>query len=110
MDKLWSNDGTAPEYFITTMSKRRFQTLGSEERKKVDNLASIWRIWEKFLQACSNSYSPGENITTDEMMEPFRGRCKFRVYMKSKPWRYGIKIYATVDSRTFYTLYMEIYK
>lgn len=43
------------------------------------------------------------------MLEAFRGRCKFRQYIANKPAKYGIKIYALVDARTFYTSNMEIY-
>lgn len=119
LDELWSVDGTAPEIFIATMSQRRFRLLSQAlrfddentraARRKLDNLAPIRDVFDSFVKTCSESYSVGENVTVDEMMEPFRGRCKFRVYMKSKPCRYGIKIYATVDSSTFYTAYMEIY-
>uniref|UniRef100_A0A1B6J326 PiggyBac transposable element-derived protein domain-containing protein n=1 Tax=Homalodisca liturata TaxID=320908 RepID=A0A1B6J326_9HEMI len=27
IDELWANDGTAPDFFVATMSKKRFQTL-----------------------------------------------------------------------------------
>lgn len=43
------------------------------------------------------------------MLESFRGKCRFRQYIANKPAKYGIKIFSLVDSRTFYTLNMEIY-
>lgn len=43
------------------------------------------------------------------MLESFRGRCSFRVYIPSKPNKYGIKTHALVDSRTYYTSNMEVY-
>uniref|UniRef100_A0A1B6MIG5 PiggyBac transposable element-derived protein domain-containing protein n=1 Tax=Graphocephala atropunctata TaxID=36148 RepID=A0A1B6MIG5_9HEMI len=119
LDELWAVDGTAPEIFIATMSERRFRLLSQAlrfddentraARKKLDNLAPIRDIFDSFVKTCGESYSVGDNVTIDEMMEPFRGRCKFRMYIKNKPCKYGIKIYATVDSATFYTAYMEIY-
>ncbi|KAL4143281.1 hypothetical protein QTP88_005632 [Uroleucon formosanum] len=54
-------------------------------------------------------YNKGEYCTIDEMLEGFRGRCKFRQYIVNKPNKYGIKIFALVDSRVFYTVNMEIY-
>lgn len=45
----------------------------------------------------------------DEILESFRGRCKFRVYIPSKPAKLGIKMYALVDSLMFYTANLEIY-
>lgn len=119
LNELWAVDGTAPEIFIATMSERRFRLLSQAlrfddentraARKKLDNLAPIREIFDSFVKTCGESYSVGDNVTIDEMMEPFRGRCKFRMYIKNKPCKYGIKIYATVDSATYYTVYMEIY-
>lgn len=43
------------------------------------------------------------------MLEAFRGRCKFRQYIANKPAKYGIKIYALVDARTFFTNNLGIY-
>jgi hypothetical protein len=45
----------------------------------------------------------GELVTIDEKLEKFRGNCPFRKYIASKPGKYGIKIYALVDYRIFYT-------
>lgn len=118
-DELWSTDCTAPEFFSATMSKRRFHTLVQAirfddrnsrlERKKTDNLAPIRYIFDQFLKSCIESYTISEYSTIDEMLEAFRGRCKFMQYIANKPAKYGIKIYALVDARTFYTSNMEIY-
>lgn len=43
------------------------------------------------------------------MLEAFRGRCKFRQNIANKPAKYGIKIYALVDARTFFTNNLGIY-
>lgn len=43
------------------------------------------------------------------MLDAFRGRCKFRQYIANKPAKYGVKIYALVDARTFFTNNLEIY-
>lgn len=48
-------------------------------------------------------------VTIDEMLEAFRGRCGFRQYIKSKPARYGIKIFAMTCAKSFYTSNLEIY-
>lgn len=117
--ELWSSDGTAPEYFAATMSQRRFHTLlrairfddrtTRVERNKEDNLAAIRYVFDEFVQKCVNNYTLGEYITIDEMLDAFRGRCRFRQYIPNKPAKYGIKIYAVVDARMFYTHNLEIY-
>ncbi|XP_046681468.1 uncharacterized protein LOC124368236 [Homalodisca vitripennis] len=88
----------------------RFDDKGTRNaRKKIDNLASIRKVFESFVSSCNSSYTPGEYLTIDEKLEGFRGRCMFRQYISSKPDKYGIKIYAMVDARTFFTVNMEIY-
>lgn len=72
-------------------------------------MVPIRDIFEEFVGYCQANYQVGENVTIDEMLEAFRGRCKFRQYIPSKPARYGIKVYALVDSSEFYTFNLEIY-
>lgn len=43
------------------------------------------------------------------MLPAFRGKCSFPQYIPSKPNKYGIKIQAAVDARSFYTFNMEVY-
>lgn len=43
------------------------------------------------------------------MLEQFRGRCSFRVYIKLKAAKYGIKIYAFVDAINFYLFKLQFY-
>ncbi|XP_044593669.1 piggyBac transposable element-derived protein 3-like [Cotesia glomerata] len=119
LKELWGTDGTAPDCYRAVMSKSRFCTLlaalkfddinDREERKKVDNLAPIREFSDSFIERCQQNYTPGEYLTIDEMLQAFRGRCKFRQYIANKPARYGIKIYSMADSKRFYTYNMEIY-
>lgn len=48
-------------------------------------------------------------MTIDEILAAFRGNCSFRVYVPSKPNKYGIKICAIVDAKLFYTIELEVY-
>ncbi|KAB0805084.1 hypothetical protein PPYR_02054 [Photinus pyralis] len=93
--ELWANSIFAPACFRLTMSRERFHLLGRamrfddindrDERKKLDNLAPIREIFEKFVNKCEQNYQVGEYCTVDEMLENFRGRCKFRQYIANKP-------------------------
>ncbi|XP_043462873.1 piggyBac transposable element-derived protein 4-like [Leptopilina heterotoma] len=119
LEELWTTDGTAPDYFRAAMSLQRFYQLLNairfdnihtrEERIKSDKLAPIREIFEAFNNNCKKHFTPGQNVTLDEMLESFRGRCSFRQYMPIKPAKYGIKVWAIVDSRLFYTVNLEIY-
>lgn len=116
---LWASDGTGIDIFRLTMSQRRFHFIQSnlcfddmttrEARKAKDNLSPIRDIFEAFVANCNKAYIPQENLTIDEMLLAFRGRCKFRQYIPSKPAKYGLKIFALVDSKSFYILNLEIY-
>ncbi|CAG9577485.1 unnamed protein product [Danaus chrysippus] len=116
---LWSNDGTGIEVFRNTMTRQRFSFLinslrfddSSTRTARVadDRLAPIRDIFEIFVKNCQNAYTPYEYLTIDEELVAFRGRCSFRQYIPSKPAKYGLKIYALVDAKTFYTMNLEIY-
>lgn len=41
-------------------------------------------------------------MTLDEKLEPFRGRRPFRQFIKSKPAKYGLKVFAPVDAKMVY--------
>lgn len=119
LSDLWASDGTGVEVFRLVMSQQRFHFIQSclcfdddttrEQRKQLDNLAPIRELFEAFVENCKTTYLPGECLTIDEMLIAFRGRCKFRQYIPSKPAKYGIKIIALVDSTNFYILNLEIY-
>ncbi|XP_026323950.1 piggyBac transposable element-derived protein 4-like [Hyposmocoma kahamanoa] len=116
---LWRTDGTGVDVFRTTMSLQRFYFLQNsirfddkstrEERKKTDNMAAIRSMFDQFVQCCQNAYTPSEFLTIDEMLLSFRGRCLFRVYIPNKPAKYGLKIFALVDAKSFYVLNLEVY-
>ena len=53
--------------------------------------------------------NPGENVTVDEQLVGFQGRCPFRQYMPSKPAKYGIKFWMLCDSSTTYVWNIQVY-
>ncbi|XP_060855395.1 uncharacterized protein LOC132933083 [Metopolophium dirhodum] len=116
---LWRTDGLGVDYFHATMNIRRFRFIlqclrfddvnSRNTRIKTDRLAPVRNIFDGFVDRCQKYYTVGEYVTVDEMLESFRGKCRFRQYIANKPAKYGIKIFSLVDSRTFYTLNMEIY-
>ena len=119
LDNLWKIDGTGIDVFWLTMSLHRLRFLlccirfddkaTRASRKILDKLAPIRDLFETFVQNCLRNYSPSEFVTIDEMLVAFRGRCPFRQYIPNKPAKYGIKIQAMADARTYYTCKMEIY-
>lgn len=116
---LWASDGTGIDIFRCTMPLKRFQFLLAclrfdkentrEERRNIDKLAPIRAVFDHFVENCRNSYTPSEYLTIDEKLESFRGRCGFRQYIPNKPAKYGLKVFAMVDAKTFYVLNLEVY-
>lgn len=119
LEDLYASDGTGLPIFPTTMSVKRVKFLLNslrfddattrQARRTLDKAAPIREVLDMFTQNCLLPYSVGENVVIDEMMVGFRGKCPFRQYMKSKPDKYGIKLYPLVDAATFYVLNIELY-
>ena len=117
--ELWERNGTGVERFWLVMSRDRFHFLlrclrfdnldTRDERRQFDKLAPIQTLFDSFVGNCKNAYTVGANTTLDEKLEAFRGRCSFKQYMPKKPNKYGIKIFALVDSSTYYASNLEVY-
>uniref|UniRef100_A0A1B6E2X5 PiggyBac transposable element-derived protein domain-containing protein n=1 Tax=Clastoptera arizonana TaxID=38151 RepID=A0A1B6E2X5_9HEMI len=117
--ELWSKDGTGLEIFYGIMSFNRFIFLLKSirfdnindrgERRKFDKFAPFREVFKLFVNNCDTHYSLGEFVTIDEQLVPFRGRCSFRQYMKSKPAKYGLKVLTMTDAKTYYVKTMEVY-
>ncbi|XP_025191783.1 uncharacterized protein LOC112592035 [Melanaphis sacchari] len=116
---LWAVDGTGIDIFHATMSMDRFLFLmrclrfddinDCAQRKELDKLAPVRKLFTIFVQNCQNAYTISEYSTIDQQLVAFRGKCPFRQYIPSKPAKYGIKIQTLCDARTWYVLSMEIY-
>ena len=66
--------------------------------KKVVNI-KFWRVIENWRH-----YKVYNCCTVYEQSLSFRGRCKFRIYIKSKPNKYELKIVTFNDARTAYSI------
>lgn len=111
LDDMWSEKfGVA--IFRYTMTKNRFEFLLNclrfddkttrAERKAGDKFAPIREIWNLFITNCKSNYTPYEYVTIDEQLLNFRGRCPFKMYLPSKPDKYGLKIIMMCDAKTYY--------
>ncbi|XP_045505907.1 piggyBac transposable element-derived protein 4-like [Colias croceus] len=106
-------------YFRAKISEARFEFLTNclrfdnratrEERRENDRLAPIRQVFDDIVKVSSELYSPSEYCTLDEMLLGFRGRCVFKMYIPSKPDKYGIKIVMLCDSKTAYMINAFVY-
>ncbi|XP_063220583.1 piggyBac transposable element-derived protein 4-like [Bacillus rossius redtenbacheri] len=118
----WSNDNIMHTPFPgRLLSRDRFRSIlfmlhindnatyvprGQENH---DPLHKVRPFFNHFVRQCKACLYPSENLTIDEGMCPFRGRLHFRVYIKNKPHKYGIKLYILCDTNTGYVLNCEVY-
>nr|CAI5830960.1 unnamed protein product [Callosobruchus analis] len=110
--ELRSTKGPAP-IFRATMSRNRTKSLlrflrfddlaTRPERRASDKLASIREIQNLFASNCKKAYIPNPAFVTTNNL------CPFTVYMKSKPDKYGLKIWALCDSSNTYCWNLQIY-
>ena len=108
-DSKWSG-----EMYRCTMSLKRFQfllicirfddrdTRVQRRNGEQGRMAPIYDFFTNVNENCKTFYSPSGEVTVDEQLYPFRGRCAFRVYIPNKPDKYGIEVVSMCDARTFY--------
>ena len=89
---------------------RRFDDKVSRTaRRQKNKLAPICDIFDLLVEKLSKNFVPYANITIDEQLVDFGGRCAFRVFMKSKPAKYGLKLWILCHSATSYALILQFY-
>lgn len=52
---------------------------------------------------------PGQVLSIDEGMVPFKGRLSFKQYMKDKPTKWGLKCFLLCDAQTGYMHKFSVY-
>ncbi|KAF2902157.1 hypothetical protein ILUMI_04032 [Ignelater luminosus] len=108
---LWTSDGSRVECMGSTMPRERSLLLlrvlrcdnfeDRAEREAYDNLVAIRDELDEFISKCRKITKMANFLLcVVEMLELFRGRCKFP---------YGIKVFSLGDARTFYTSNIEVY-
>lgn len=102
------------EKYQSTLSLNRFRFLSAslrfdnrltrDERKESNKFAHISQIWDILINQCNLNYEPSMYLTIDEQLVGFRGRCPFKMYIPSKPNKYGLKIILLCDQGTRYMI------
>ncbi|KAI5087140.1 dual specificity protein phosphatase 26 isoform X1, partial [Silurus meridionalis] len=108
---LW-DDRRGRAIFKATMSLKRFHQISRAlrfddkvtraARLRDDKLAPIRALWDLWAHRLEILFNPGRDVTVDEQLVPFKGRCRFRQYMPMKPAKYGLKLWVTADVATSY--------
>lgn len=114
---LWS-EKTGRSIFRAAMSQKRFSHISSTLRfddklsrpaRRTDKLAPFRQVWDMWTHRLMMLFSPDRDLTVDEQLVPFKGRCSFRQYIPKKPAKYGIKVWAACDVKTSYAWRLQVY-
>ncbi|CAG5024854.1 unnamed protein product [Parnassius apollo] len=86
------------------MSRNRYLLImiclhfSSETVIDPDPLYKIRSVIDYFNQKMDSCYYPAKELSLDESMVLWRGRLKFRQYIKNKKHKYGVKLYMLTES------------
>ena len=115
---LW-NKKTGRPIFGNTMARNGFSAItrclrfdskaDRPARRAQDKLAPIRDFCNQIFAKFWGNFRPSENLCVDEQLVLFRGRCPFRVYIPSKPGKYGIKIWVLADVASSYGCAFDVY-
>ena len=118
----WSEDTRFNDPWISSvMAKTRFlkitQYIHLSDTSNVpahgspgyDTLYKVRPLIDLMSEKCAECYNPGQELSVDEAMIPFKGRLHFRQYMPQKPVKFGIKVWELCDSETGYCSSFEVY-
>lgn len=112
---LWSTRDGRP-IFNKAMPRNRFTSLLRclrfdirVGRDRQDKFSPLRTIFEEIVSNFRRSFIPGAACTVDEQLVSFRGRCPFKMYIPSKPGKYGIKLWALCDTTSYYCLNLQPY-
>jgi hypothetical protein len=75
-----------------------------------EKLGTVRWLVEHFSTVSKEQYNCEVTITVDEIIVPYKGHyCNIRQYMKGKPMRFGVKVWALVSSKSQYISNLIIY-
>ena len=72
-------------------------------------LAQLGNLMTAVNATCKRYITPANSLSIDEMMIKFYGRSVVRQYMKSKPTKYGVKLWALCCACCGYSLTQKMY-
>ena len=74
-----------------------------------DKLRKVRHLNDHMKKKRLELYQPSRNVAIDERMVRSKARFGFKQYIKNKPVRFGVKVFALCDSATKYLCNFKIY-
>lgn len=122
VEALWSKDHFLNiPFYRTVFPRRRFKSILAHMRfddsttraKRIqetgDKLQAFRELIDLIRENCMKSYDPSRWMTVDERLQAFRGKFFGKVYIASKPGKFGIKIWVICDALNFYAFNFQVY-
>lgn len=76
---------------------------------RFDKIEKVRWLLEGFARISQSLYNAERVCTVDEIMVPYKGKyCGIRQFMKSKPVRFGIKLWALASNTSRYASYVPL--
>ena len=102
-------------FFRSIMPRNRLTCLMSffhaadnlSPEAQTDPCHKIRKVSEKLIALWQKNYYPGREVAVDETLCPFKGRSKHIHYVKSKPHKWGLKVWTMADSGSSYVCNWE---
>ncbi|KAK5978003.1 PiggyBac transposable element-derived protein 4 [Trichostrongylus colubriformis] len=98
----------------SVMSRNRFETIlgalhfcNNDAKDESDRLFKIASVLDSFNSTVPSVFTPGQCLTIDESMIPFRGRIYFQ-YIPDKKHKFGLKL-LKLCAEGDYTLRVDLY-
>jgi len=73
-----------------------------------DPLFKIQPVIDTLVTKFQDVYTPEEQLTIDVAIYPFRGRIFFRVHIKGKRHKYGIKMFELCGAKSGYIYNLDV--
>ncbi|XP_070550472.1 piggyBac transposable element-derived protein 4-like [Ptychodera flava] len=109
-------------FFPNCMSRNRYEIIlqflhfNDNEAMPVDRssedfdpLYKIRPVYDIITRRFQEVYHPNKCLSLDEAMVPWRGNLAMRVYVPSKPDRFGMKAFTVNEAKTGYTIAYNLY-
>ena len=116
MSELWCHEDGQPIFnkamsrncFIELMACERFDQ--HDQRNPIDKFSPFHDIFRQIVDKFSMAFKADPEVKVDEQLVNFRGCCPFKMYISSKPGKYGIKLWALADVNTHYCINLLPYE
>ena len=79
--------------FYLILKFLHFNNNETVDPENPDRLHKVRPLIELLRERFRKVYSPGKNLSVDESLVLYKGRLKFKQYIKTKRARFGIKLY-----------------